>query len=570
MIVRDLLIKLGFQANTSEIKKADREVGQLKASTVALGQVMADLAMKGIGAAVAEMKASAEASIEFGRGMANLSSIMGATEADTVKMADAAKKLGAEFGVLPQDISAAMYDVVGSLGYTNDTIAQTRAAVKLGKAGAATTAEAFNVLSKTTLAYGDTSEGAMKKVADLASATIRLGVLTMPELSASLSSVTPMASSLGVSLEELFGVQAALSGPSGTAAEVYTQMSSAMTGLLRKTTAMEGAFETAFKAEGITTTKQAIGKYGLQGTLAKLMATTDGTEEQLVELFGRIEAVRFAMAVTGGQSDRYKEKVAELGKVTGEVDNAVRLQTTGMGAAGFALDQTRAKAEAQRIELGTKLAPAYVELNAMTGELARLFGDHIVPLFSEANQGMAKSSDVVGGLEVAFKALGVVVAAIASVIDELVSGLAMVGTVGAGMAAAVAQGSLAPLRQAMSDADDIVQNAYARTQQRFGLATGTRATQAETARTQQADLNARLAYLNMAEEERKRRDPLGLGVASNSWDVGDVTINVSVPAGTEGSAAARIGSQTVTAIEAQARQSAAAGFPVQNLSMWSD
>lgn len=570
MIVRDLLIKLGFQSDLRGVDKADRQINQLKASSVALGQVMADLAMKGIGAATQEMRESAEASINFGRGIANLSSIMGGTEDDTRKMAQAAKDLGREFGVLPADISAAMYDVVGSLGFTNDTIAQTREAVKLGKAGAATTAEAFNVLSKTTLAYGDTSATAMKKVSDLASATIRLGVLTMPELSASLSSVTPMASSLGISLEELFGVQAALSGPSGTAAEVYTQMSSAMTGLLRKTTAMEGAFEKAFGGEGITTTKQAIGKYGLQGTLEKLIGTTDGTEEQLTELFGRIEAVRFALAVTGGQSDRYKEKVAELGKVTGEVDNAVRLQTTGMGAAGFALDKARAAAEAQRIELGDKLAPAYVQLNVLGGEIARLFGSEIVPLFTEANTGMAKSTQIVGGLEYAFKALGLVVSAVAVVIDELVSGLAAVGTLGAGVAAAVATGSLDPLKQAASDADALIMEAGSRSMQRLGLATGMRQTSAETARMQSADLAARQAALAADLAERQRRDPLGLGVASNSWDVGAVTINVSVPPGTEGSAAARIGSQTVTAIEAQARQSAGQGFPVQGASAWSN
>ena len=40
MIVRDLLIKLGFKADTGDVAKADKAVGSLKASTVALGQVI--------------------------------------------------------------------------------------------------------------------------------------------------------------------------------------------------------------------------------------------------------------------------------------------------------------------------------------------------------------------------------------------------------------------------------------------------------------------------------------------------------------------------------------------------
>lgn len=562
MIVRDLLIKLGFQSDLKGLDKADRQVNQLKASTVALGGVLGELAGKGLQSAAAYMRDSAEASIEFGRGIANLSSIMGGTEADTQRMAEAAKELGKEFGVVPSEISAAMYDVVGSLGYGADTIAQTRAAVKLGRAGAATTAEAFNVLSKTTLAYGDTSEAAMKQVGDLASATIRLGVLTMPELSASLSQVTPLASSLGVSLEELFAVQAALSGPSGTASEVYTQMSSAMTGLLRKTTAMEGAFEKAFAKEGIKTTEEAMSKYGLQGTLEKLIGTTDGTQEQLVELFGRIEAVRFALAITGGQSDRYKEKLAELGTVTGEVDNAVRKQTTGMGAAAFALDRAKASAAAQAIEVGNKLSPAYLGMYEITGKIAELFGQNMIPMLTEGNSQMMTMGETVQGLEVIFQGLNVVLGLFLNGLDIIITSLKMVGTTIGALTGMVVSGDFSGLDALDKDLDTMANQSFSR------MADRTRMMFGEKSRAQMMR-DAQSGVLTYANETAAVADPLGMmgsqyQTTTNTTNVGAINVSVSIPPGSEGQSGAAIGDAVARALKAREGQNAKQGAPVQN------
>ena len=159
MIVRDLLIKLGFKADTGDVAKADKAVGSLKASTVALGQVMAQMATQGLGKAAAEMQAAAESSIDFGRKMANLSAIMDGGSQDVNKMAQAAQDLGKEFGVMPSEVADAMYDVVGNLGYTKDTIDQVRQSILLAKAGASTTSEAFGLLSAVTRSYGDTKIG---------------------------------------------------------------------------------------------------------------------------------------------------------------------------------------------------------------------------------------------------------------------------------------------------------------------------------------------------------------------------------------------------------------------------
>jgi TP901 family phage tail tape measure protein len=565
MIVRDLLIKLGFKADTAGLDKTDRQIGQLKASTLALSQVMANLAQQGIGAAVSEMKAAAEASIEFGRGMANVASIMGGTEADTLKMAETAKTLGREFGVLPKDISAAMYDVVGSLGFTADTVDQVRMAVKLGKAGAASTAEGFAVLSAVTKAYGDTSAKTMEHVGDLASASVRLGVLTMPELAASIQQVTPSASALGVTLEELFNVQSTLSGTTGSAAEVYTQMQSAMTGLLKKTPALEKAFKKTFGGEGIRTAKEAIGKYGLQGTLQKLVGQTDGTQEALVDLFGRVEAVRFVMSVTGNQAKDYAEKLKQMGQVSGEVDRTVAKQTSGMGANAFALDKARAAAEAQRIELGDKLAPAYVQLQVTAGNVAKLFGDTIVPLFTQTGNTMDAVGEQGQTLDAVFKAIQIVVAGVSASLDFVITQLRMViqgfKTAYDAAVALKSGGDVgAALRAGYEAEKGMAMGLVGRTVDRAKIVAGYETASQERERISKTAEQARGNIGAISSAFSGLQQWAGQSVNTN---VGGVTVNVTVPAGTEAAAAARIGDTGARSMMSQFIHSVQRGFPVQ-------
>lgn len=556
MIVRDLLIKLGFQANTSGADKIDGKIVDIKqhstAAATAIGTFASQLAMMGAQKAAAELQAAAESSIDFGRSMANVSSIMADNPRRVKELADAAKALGTEFGVLPKEVADAMYGVIGNLGDTRDTIDQVRQSMLLAKSGAASTSEAFGLLSAVTRAYGDTSAGSMKKTANLASAAVRLGSLTLPQLAQSIQAVTPVASSLGVSLEELFTVQASLSGVTGDAAEVYTQMQSAMTALLKQTPQMEKAFRKAFRHEGIKTTAQAIGKYGLQGTLQKLKATTNGTQEQMVDLFGRIEGVRFAMAVTGNQAADYTDKLKQMHNVDTEVTDAVAKQTKGMGAQAFALDKARAEAEKQRIELGDRLAPAYVQLQVVGGHIAKLFGDEIVPLFEEASAQGGNLGLTMENLDPVFKVVQIAIAGIAFSLDLMISQIKLVitgiATAGA-MAKAAASGNWAGVKAAAEagakDAEQQLQDFYTRNKNRAAFVLGVETTETATKKFQQRQQQARDSMMAMQERVSPVLDYLGAGKGSALGNfinnMGGVNISVSVAPGTEASAAARIG-----------------------------
>ena len=483
--------------------------------------------------------------------------------------------LGKEFGVMPAEVADAMYGVVGNLGYTKDSVDQVRQSILLAKAGASTTSEAFGLLSAVTRAYGDTSAESMHRVADLSAATVRLGALTMPELAASIQQVTPLAKTLGVSLDELFATQASLSGVTGSASEVYTQMEGALAALLKKTPQMEKAWKKTF---GKQTAEQAIGKYGVQGVLQRLVDFTKGNKDMLVDMFGRKEAMQYVFALTGNLADDYRGKLGQLKGVTNEVSNAVAKQTTGMGAAGFALDKAKAAAEAQRIELGEKLAPAFVNLQILGGQVAKSFGDEIMPLFlgvTNQSEAMATAIDTIrdsfhGVAQVVrflMLAIDPVITAVATLTDYVMGLLVVLGNAATGDFA----GAAAVMEATGQSVINRVKDLGGREMERLYMLDEGSTPQQRAAAAEKAWIakSAAESAAESANRDQLRSRIGGFAQAAGNWfsqpinaNVGGVTVNVTVPAGTEAQGAARIADQGAKVMMQQFMANVQQAFPV--------
>ena len=142
------------------------------------------------------------------------------------------RKVSIQTGASTEDLTSGLYDVVSAFGESAESVKQLEIASKAAKAGNATTSDSVALLSAVTKGYGDTSAAAMEKVSDLAFQTVKLGQTTFPELASSIGQVVPLASTLAVSQEELFGAMATLTGVTGGTAEVTTQLKATMQGFL--------------------------------------------------------------------------------------------------------------------------------------------------------------------------------------------------------------------------------------------------------------------------------------------------------------------------------------------------
>jgi TP901 family phage tail tape measure protein len=286
----------------------------------------------GIGAAVVGGLASS--AIAFGHFQERMNEVFtllpDLSQSAMGQMTEDVKAFARETGRTTDEVIPALYQAISAGVPPENVFDFLRTANEAAVAGAASTQDSVNLLSAVTKAYGDTSAEAVKKVADLAFTTVKLGQTTYPELAASIGKVTPLAAALGVQQEELFGITATLSGVTGNTAEVMTQQKAVMTALIKTNPQMAAGL----KAMGFESGQAAVQSLGLMGTLDGLTKVTGGSTQQLAEMLGSAEALTAVLALTGAQSDVAADKIGQMGEATGSVNAAFKTMDEGVAASG--------------------------------------------------------------------------------------------------------------------------------------------------------------------------------------------------------------------------------------------
>ena len=196
MTLKSLLVRIGadvsyFKAKMNQIEKGvDKHKGKIQKG---LNKISLAVAAIGI--------AAIKASTDFNQSMANVATLIPGNIKRVEELKDAVQDLSIVTGKSTADIAAGLYQVISAFGDTSDTVKILDINVRAAAAGLATTTDAINLTSAATKGYGDTSEKAVKKAADLAFVTVKLGQTTFPEIAASIGRVIPIAKSMNVSQE---------------------------------------------------------------------------------------------------------------------------------------------------------------------------------------------------------------------------------------------------------------------------------------------------------------------------------------------------------------------------------
>lgn len=318
---------------------------------------------------VAAGGAALKMSTDFNAGMANIATLIPGNIDRVNELKGSIQTMAMETGKSTADLSDGMYNVISAFGDTADSVKILEVNAKAAKAGLAQTTDAINLTSGVTKAYGDTTGEAVQKASDLALMTVRLGQTTFPELAASMGRVTPLAASLKVSQEELFGAMATFTGVTGGAAEVSTQLRGVLQGLMAPTADMKTLMDELGVANGEAMIKQ----FGMQGSIEKIMAAAEKSGKPLQSYLSSIEAQTLALAATGGQADNFREKVKQMGDVAGTTDQAFQEVTEGVNKTGFQMEQARAKMEVASQTMGDALAPALSKVADTLSSVAEWF-----------------------------------------------------------------------------------------------------------------------------------------------------------------------------------------------------
>ena len=369
----ELMLKIGGKVDGSlktACSTADKNLAALGKTAKTAGKIAAG-AMVATATAVATLgTAAVKSAAEYEAQLANVSTLLTGTEAEvaarTAEIGDQVLEISNRTGVATADLTDGMYQVVSAFGDSADAAAILETAAKSAAAGNATTTDSINLLSAVTKGYGDTSAEAVQQAADLAFATVRLGQTSFPELAAGMGKVIPLASTLGLEQEQLWGAMATLTGVTGSTAEVVTQMKATMQAFLSPSKNMQAAL----KNMGYESGQALLESKGLQGSLDALKDAVGGNELAFAGLFSSVEAQTAVLAMAGNQAENLTSKTAEMYEATGAANTAFERQTNTLA---YDIQMVKNLGANFLTQLGTNILP-YV----------REFAEAALPVVSEA------------------------------------------------------------------------------------------------------------------------------------------------------------------------------------------
>ena len=327
-------------------KKAMKIGGAVKSVGKTMTRTMT-LPVIGLGAVSLKM------SRDMNKAMANVGTLIPGQTERLKKLKKEVMDLGVETGTSSTVIAEGLYETISAFGGAEDPVNKLTIATKMSRAGLASVKESLSLVSAVTKGYGDTSDEAAQKASDLAFMTVKLGQTTFPDLAASMGRVVPLAANLNIKQEELFGGFATLTGVTGNAAEVSTQLSAVLAAMMKPTSALTKTV----KKMGFASATAMVKEIGLEQSLQRLNVAVDGDSDKMAKLLTRKEALVAAMALTGGQAKVFTQKIKDMGGAAGATEEAFKAQTEGIDKQGFKWDQFTQRLQKLAIRIGDKLFP---------------------------------------------------------------------------------------------------------------------------------------------------------------------------------------------------------------------
>lgn len=284
---------------------------------------------------------------EFGAAMKATNTMAGKDADGLGKLKDQVSEVSKVVPVARDVLANGLYQVISNGVPEDNWINFLLASSKSSVGGLADLNKVVTVTSTVIKNYGLEWDRAAS-IQDKIQLTAKNGVTSFEQLSEALPRVTGNAATLGVSIDELLGSFATLTGVSGNTAEVSTQLAAIFTALVKpssEATEMAAKMGITFNAASI----KAAG--GLQNFLTFLDATvksyavSSGMLEQEIyaKLFGSAEALRALIPLNGELSDKFSANVADMQNSAGTIDAAfAEMSTTGAATTQMLKNQTAA------------------------------------------------------------------------------------------------------------------------------------------------------------------------------------------------------------------------------------
>jgi len=292
----------------SGVNEAVGLVGNL-ASTISSINPFAALAIGAAGAFTAIANEGYQMVKAFESAMAEVKTIAGLPEGEfkvlSSQVFDLYKQLGTE---PPEALARGLYDIIGSGYEASEALQLLEISSKAATAGVTSTSVAADglttILNSFRLEVSDAAE-----IADVMFATVDRGKISFEELSTQIAQVAPLAASSGFSFQEVAGAIATLTKQGTPGAQAMTQI--------------RAAIQSANEVLGDGVAKSLT----FQNAMQALYDKAGGSQNELKNLVGRIEAVNGVLAIAGPNIKGATEDLEAMSNAAGLVDKGVKTIT---------------------------------------------------------------------------------------------------------------------------------------------------------------------------------------------------------------------------------------------------
>lgn len=364
---------LKLQQQADKWKQAGEKLDKFgdKAIQVGSGISTASNKVLGLSASLAGViGVSSKFTMDFEEGIASINTLLDDTK-NLDKYRNKIIDLSNDTGIAIDIVSDGMYQAISSLGDLGDETNKIFEIMTKGaKAGKAEVSDSVSLISAAMKGYGSINEETARKVSDLAFQTAKLGVTTFPEMAKSMQPLFPLASTLNISLEDLFGSMATLTGVTGNTAEVSTQLKAVFSNLIKPTKEMSSLMS----KYGYSNGQAMIQSEGLSGVLKILQKETGGSSDKMGKLFSSTEALTAILALTGEQYDTFIDK-------SGQMNNS-------LGATDRALEKVEATSKDKLMKSLNKLKNSFIDL-----------GGAAAPMVEKVSDAFSNVADVISNMD---------------------------------------------------------------------------------------------------------------------------------------------------------------------------
>lgn len=359
------LVERNLQKLEQTGKKTQRSATGMDKAFTKLGAGGLRIAKAGFAAltvaSVAFFAKSAQAAASFETRIAEIRTIATGAGFNIDKLAKSAQNFAVQFGTSNTEQAKAYYQAISS--GARDTVQAQKlvaSANKLAIAGLADTEPTLRAIVGAANAFGISLENA-DRVADVMFATVKKGIIQIPELAATFGQASVFSKKAGVSIEEQAAAIAALT-KNGLSAELAV---TAYKNAVVKLQAPNRQALKELKRLGIENIHLTLKTKGLAAALNTISSNSRVTTQSLRKIFGDVRGLAGALNLTGDSALTFADAFEAVNNSLGDVDEAAKIM-------GETTERTVKRLGAMSEKIGTTFGQLILKSSTAKGALERV------------------------------------------------------------------------------------------------------------------------------------------------------------------------------------------------------